>query len=214
MDVNVSPPSPPLKHYLGHVLVGKEPVILIPGITIKWGFLRKLGDKISMSGHPTYVVPKLGLNFTDISTSAQIVREIINENKLKNVIIVAHSKGGLIGKYLLVNFNQDNRIKKVIAIAAPFSGSPLAKMIPHRSFRELRTTSKIIADLNSQQGVNSRIISIIPTFDNHVWQEANSFLKGAKNIQVNVRGHHKVLFSKEVADKVLSCLTDSGSASE
>lgn len=193
----------PPKHYLGYTVKGKDPVILIPGITNKWGFLKKLGDKISLEGHPVYIVPKLGYNLVDIPTAAKIVEDLIDENNLKDVIIVAHSKGGLIGKYLLIN---DNRIKKLIAIATPFSGSHFARFFLHKSFRQLSPQNQIIVDLSARPEVNKKIVSIIPVFDNHVWHKSGSYLKGAKNIKVNIHGHHKILFSKEVASKVLDIL--------
>lgn len=196
----------PPKHYLGYVIEGKSPVILLPGIVNKWVFLKRLGDKISLIGHPIYIIPKLHYNLFDISTSANIVRELIDENNLQNVIIIAHSKGGLIGKYLLVHYNLDHRIKNLITIATPFSGSSLAKLVPHKAFKELRPESKIIKDLDSHSQVNHQIISISPIFDNHIPQEAGSFLRGAKNIQVSVHGHHKILFAKEVENEVLKLI--------
>lgn len=193
----------PPKHYLGHIVEGKAPVILIPGITNKWGFLKKLGDKISLEGHPVYIVLKLGYNLVDIPTAAKTVQEIIDENNLKDVIIVAHSKGGLIGEYLLTC---DKRIKELVAIATPFYGSHLAKFFRLKPFKELSPGSKIITDLNLNEEVNKKIISIIPVFDNHVWHKSGSYLKGAKNIKVQVPGHHKILFSDELSRKVLDLL--------
>ncbi len=188
-------------HYLSFTIEGKVPVILISGIGLRWGFLKNLGDKISLKGHPVYILPKLGNNLTDIPRSARIIKDLIKENKLKNVIIVAHSKGGLIAKYLLVNFNKDNAVKGVIAIATPFSGSSLAGLIKHRSFKELSPGSKLIQDLNLHTTINNRIISIYPSFDNHIPE--GSILANAENIKVNVKGHHKILFDKKAQEIVM-----------
>ncbi len=193
----------PPKHYLGHIVKGKAPVILIPGITNKWAFLKKLGDKISLEGHPVYIVPKLGHNLTDIPTSAKIVEDVIDKNHLNDVTIVAHSKGGLIAKYLLVH---DKRVNKLIAIATPFSGSHFARAFILKSFKELSPASKIITDLNMNEEINKRIISLIPVFDNHVWHKSGSYLKGAQNIKVDIHGHHKILFSEELSQKVLDLI--------
>lgn len=196
----------PPKHYLGYIVSGKNPVILLPGITNKWSFLKSIGDKISLLGHPVYIVPKLGYNLHDTATSAKIVDELIRENDLKNVVIVAHSKGGLIGKYLLIHHDGDRRIKNLIAIATPFSGSAMAHLVPHEAFDELEPDSELIADLDAHKSLNKKITSIIPVFDNHVWQEKGSFLEGARNIKVDVHGHHRLLFSKEVEKEVLASL--------
>ncbi|PCI30840.1 hypothetical protein COB52_00715 [Candidatus Kaiserbacteria bacterium] len=222
----------PPKHYLDFIRKGKAPVILIPGILGKWGFMKYLGDAISKQGHPVYIVPKLGYNIYNIPTSAKTlrsllvhiipkkghippkvsrgsdaIREIITKHGLSGAVLVAHSKGGLIGKYLLTHNNEDNRVLGMVSIATPFSGSAMAKLIPHDSFAELRTDSKIITDLENRQEVNRKIISIIPEYDNHIWAEQGSFLnKALENIKVPISGHHKVLFNKKVLETVLSSI--------
>lgn len=221
----------PPKHYLDYILPGKTAVILLPGFWEKWAIMKHLGDSISLHGHPVYIVPHLGHNISDIPTAAKLVktfvlqatpkqghntpniplaasviRQLIEKFEVKDVIVVAHSKGGLIGKYMLIHHNKDKRLKGVIAIATPFSGSRLARLIPHHSFRELAADSKIIQDLEANSSVNSDIVSIIPSYDNHVWSAKGSYLEGATNINVSIKGHHKVLFSKEVEDKVLESI--------
>lgn len=192
----------PPKHYLSYVKNGKIPVILIPGISNRWGFLKNLGDKISYSGHPLYVVNGLGLNRLDISYSAKIVKELIEKMHLNKAVIVAHSKGGLIGKYYLTHENKDKKIKGLIAIAAPFSGSKIARHLAKKYSKELSPQSETIQSLNQHAEVNSRIISIMPEFDNHVWHEKGSYLEGAINIKTKTKGHHKIVFDKGVQDKI------------
>lgn len=196
----------PPKHYLGYVVKDKTPIILIPGISNKWGFLKRLGDSVSHLGHPVYVVDKLGFNLLDIPTSTKLVREIVDQNNLKNAVIVGHSKGGLIGKYFLLHENTDNRIKGVIAIASPFSGSRIVHHLPGKSFKELAPESKIIKSMDSSSKMNSKIISVMPEFDNHVWSEKGSYLDGALNIRFAIKGHHKIIFDKAVIRKVIELI--------
>lgn len=197
----------PPKHYLGHLVAGKAPIILIPGILNKWGFMKRLGDKISLLGHPVYIVPELSYNLSSIPASAKILRALIERENLSDAILVAHSKGGLIGKYVLAHHNTDNRVLGMVAIATPFSGSAMVKLIPHDSFKELQEDSKIIKSLGQLGEVNKRIFSVIPEYDNHVWAERGSFLEGAaENIEVPVNGHHKMLFSEAVSQVVLQSI--------
>lgn len=206
----------PPSHYLGHVVSGKVPVILIPGILEKWSFMKKLGDAISLSGHPVYIVPDLSYNLHSIPLSAGILHSLIldviksgesaEKGQYPSVALVAHSKGGLIGKYLLSHFNADHHVAGMIAIATPFSGSAMAKLVPHNSFKELQADSNIIQDLQKHTHVNKDIVSIIPKFDNHVWSEKGSYLEGAENLEVPVYGHHAVLFSDLVIESVLNSL--------
>lgn len=193
----------PPKEYLDYVIKGKNPVILIPGNSNKWGFLKKLADTISGLGHPVYIPHKLELNLFDIPTSSKIVRNIIDENKLEKVILIGHSKGGLVGKYLLVHENKDNKVIRLIAIAAPFSGTNIVNHLPYKSFKELSPKSEIIKALDSNSKVNSKIVSIMPEFDNHVWSEKGSFLERALNIKVPIKGHHKIVFDKDAIKKIV-----------
>ena len=218
------------KHYLGYVVAGKAPIILIPGITTKWSFMKQLGDRISLAGHPVYIVPKLQYNIFDIPMSAQKVWDVVRDitlqekrtasdargasNKIQafietygitGAVLVAHSKGGLVGKYLLIHHNHDRRVKGLVAIATPFSGSRIAHLIPHHSFKELRVDSEIIRELNGHSAVNGQIVSIMPEFDNHVLE--GSYLDGAlDNIVVPIHGHHKILFDGNVQGMVLKSI--------
>lgn len=202
MHVYKNPP----KHYLDYVVKEKNPVVLIPGNSNKWGFYKRLSDAISHFGYPVYVVDKLWLNLFDIPTSAKIVREIIDKNNLKNVVLLGHSKGGVVGKYILIHENKDRKISRLIAIASPFSGSSIVDHLPYKSFRELSPKSKIIQETNSNKEMNSKIISIMPEFDNHVWSDKGSYLEGALNIKIPIKGHHKIVFDKNAIKKIIELI--------
>ncbi len=193
----------PPEHYLGYVLENKSPIILIPGFTSKAQFLKAIANPISLKGHPIYIVEKLGYNIKTIDHSAKLIRELIDEKNLRKVIIIAHSKGGLIAKHLLAFDNKDERVIKVIALATPFRGSYATEFIPGKAAKELHPESEMIKKLHSESSINQKIISIFGEFDNHVWPTENCKLVGAKNIQVNVWGHHKILFNKHVHNIIL-----------
>jgi len=202
----------PPRHYKDFVKEGKVPVILIPGVLAKWTFLKSLGDKISLEGHPVYVISDLKYNLFSIPESAKILKKVIDDIKkdnkeFQNACIVAHSKGGLIGKYFLIHFNDDKSISKMISLATPYSGSGMAKLLPLEPMKELQNDSLIIKDIKNNINVNHMITSIIPEYDNHVWAEEGSYLDGAKNIKVNIHGHHKIVFDKSVQEVVLNELS-------
>jgi triacylglycerol lipase len=197
----------PPKRYLNYIVKGKKPIIIIQGKSNKWGFLKKLSDTISKLGYPVYVVNKLGANRFDIPTSAKIVKEIIDKNNLKNVTLLGHSKGGIVGKYMLIHEDPDHRIDHLIAIAAPFSGSKIVYHFPrNKSLREFSPTSKIIQEISSNKKVDSKIISIMPEFDNHIWADKGSHLDGATNYKIATKGHHKIVFDKNTIKKIIELI--------
>lgn len=194
----------PPKHYLGHIKEDLGPIILIPGVFEKWQFLKAIADPISLLGHPIYVLEHLGYNTKSILEAAKLVQELIEERKLRNVTILAHSKGGLIGKYVLAFYNGNGAVKKLISIATPYKGSTLAKIFSARVFRELLPSSpETIQKLHVEKDVNKHIVSIYGVFDNHIWPQGGCYLEGAKNVQVNAHGHHHILFDKRVRDIVI-----------
>jgi pimeloyl-ACP methyl ester carboxylesterase len=192
----------PPHHYLGHVIDGKVPVVIIPGIFSQWGFMKKIADTISLLGHPVYIVPELGYNLHDIPHSSSLVSKVIQKENLKNVIFVAHSKGGLIGKYTLIHHNEENRIIGMVSVATPYSGSAMTKILPIEPVKELHNDSIIIKDIAGHTAVNKNIVSISPEYDHYVWAEEGSYLEGAKNIVINVHGHHAVMYDKRVIDSI------------
>lgn len=194
----------PPRHYLGHIVEHKAPVILIPGVYEKWHFLQTLADPVSHTGHPIYVLEHLGYNTEEVHRSAKLVRELIDEKNLRNVIILAHSKGGLIGKHLLAFDNKDGRIKKVVAIATPFAGSRFPRVTRWKNLREFHPEHETLKKLKKQSHINHRVVSIFGEYDNHVWPTESCRLEGAKNIQVHSHGHHAILFSKKVRDIVMT----------
>jgi triacylglycerol lipase len=193
----------PPEHYLGHIVAGKVPVVIIPGIYEKWQCMKPIADALSLEGHPVYVLPRLGDMLRAIPESAALVRELIDERHLTNSAIVAHSKGGLVGKYLLAFHNADGAVRRMIAIATPFGGSRIARLIPGAHYRELDPESPILQKLGVAGRVNDRITSIFGVFDNHVWPTESCHLEGAENIQVPVHGHHKILFDRHVREIVM-----------
>lgn len=187
----------PPKHYLSYVNEHKSPIILIPGIYEKWHFLQDIADPLSLAGHPVYVVKGLGYNVQSIPDSAALIRELIDEEQLTNVVLIAHSKGGLIGKHLLAFDNADRRVIKLIAIATPFAGSHIVQYVPHKPAKEIHPESEIIRRLQAEKSVNADIVSICGTSDGHLWPETSCHLEGAQNVKVSAHGHHQILAHPE-----------------
>lgn len=177
----------------------RRPVVLIAGVMEPWILLKPVADRLNAAGHPVHVVPDLAYNLGAIPEAAEMVYQAIVERDLWEVVVVAHSKGGLIGKYLLVNDDQ-RRIDQLIAIATPFAGSSLARLIPLRSIRSLRPGDATIRDLAVAQTVNAQITSIYPSFDPHV--PDGSHLHGAVNIELPAMGHFRILSDQQALEAV------------
>ncbi|MET3565628.1 MULTISPECIES: acetyltransferase and hydrolase with the alpha/beta hydrolase fold protein [Microbacteriaceae] len=183
----------------------RTPVVLIPGIFETWRFLRPLAQHIHASGHPVHVVTALEDNRMSVPEAAALVQRHLDEQDLTDVVIVAHSKGGLIAKYLMGMPDSGPRIRTTVAVATPFGGSSLARFIPISSVRALMPSSPGLVRLALNRAVNAQIISVWGWFDPHV--PAGSRLEGARNIELDVGGHFRILARPEllaIVDEVLS----------
>ncbi|MCU1476550.1 MAG: alpha/beta hydrolase [Subtercola sp.] len=173
-----------------------RPVLLLPGVFETWVNLRAVGDEVRRLGHPVHVVPGLGRNVVGIDASARRIEEYLARNDLVGVVIVAHSKGGLVGKYLMLRLDPEHRIDGMVAINAPFSGSQWGDYLPLPSLRALARDDLIVRFLGGPSEVNGRIVSVYSTFDQNV--RAGSRLAGARNVRLNVAGHSRILGSKKL----------------
>lgn len=167
-----------------------RPVVLLPGVYERWQFLRRVADALAADGHPIHVVPELGINDRPIPDSAARVLEFLARNELRGVALVAHSKGGLIGKAAMLE-DADGCIDRLVAVATPFAGSRMADLMLVPAMRAFRPGHPVIRRLAAERAVNARITSIYPAFDPHIPE--GSFLEGAANVRLDVLGHFRVL---------------------
>jgi len=179
----------------------KPTIVIIPGVYEKWFFMKPLVDYLKQNEYTVYFVDTLGYNRDAIPEAAARVKELIESNDLKNVIIVAHSKGGLIGKYFLTALNSDDRVRRLVTINTPFAGSIYASFFFNKSVRDFSPNSWIIKSLQQHKDINNKIVSIYGIFDPHI--PGGSHIDGAKNIQVPVIGHFRLLSDKLVQQAVL-----------
>lgn len=168
----------------------QRPVVIIPGVYEQWHYLRPVADALSARGHAIHTVPAMGRNNGPIPTAADQVARVILELDLTGVAIVAHSKGGLIGK-LAMSGAAGERIDRVVALATPFGGSTLARWMPNRALRAFLPSDPVIRSMVAQVGLNSRITSIFPRIDPHI--PGGSHLVGAHNVELDLVGHFGIL---------------------
>jgi hypothetical protein len=179
----------------------RRPVLMIPGVYEPWQFLRPLIDALHAAGHPVHVLPELGTNLKVLSEAATTVEEALAGRDLQDVVIVAHSKGGLIGKLVMVGEGSLPRVVRMVAICTPFAGSRYAQFMPIRALRDFSPTDPAGMSLRADESVNARIVSIFGPFDPHIPE--GSTLPGATNRVVGRGGHFQLLSDPEVHAIVL-----------
>ena len=180
----------------------KNPVVVIPGFHETFWFLKKLVVFFNFRGYPIHIISPF-ISTDTVFNLSMLVGDYIKNNNLNDVILLTHSKGGVISKHMICN-NPDinSRVSKVIAVATPFNGTLLG-YLHFDNAHELKPTNSVITQLQSNTSVNKKFISLYPLVDNHILPNNSSILQGAENIQIPVIGHTIILES----DKTLEVLS-------
>nr|WP_181243452.1 alpha/beta hydrolase [Glaciihabitans tibetensis] len=166
----------------------QAPVIILPGIYESWHFMLPLVEALHSAGHPVHVITELRHNRRPVAQGADAVVRYIRQHALSDVVIVAHSKGGLIGKQVMVT---EPAVQSMVAVCTPFSGSRYASFMFLPSLRAFRASDAGILALRAKEDVNSRIVSLYGRFDPHIPE--GSELPGARNIRIDTGGHFRIL---------------------
>lgn len=178
----------------------RQPVVVIPGVYEPWRFMLPLIRSIHALGHPVHVLDPLGFNRKPVPEAAMHLVDHLEREDLDNVIIVAHSKGGLVGKYAMTQGLAVRRIRAMLAVATPFGGSSYAQLLFMPSLRIFSPRDRTILALSRELDVNSRIVSLFGSFDPHI--PKGSFLAGAVNVQLETGGHFRVLQQPRIVEEL------------
>jgi alpha-beta hydrolase superfamily lysophospholipase len=176
-------------------------VVLVPGVYESWHFLRPLARRLHAAGHPVHVLPTLGYNRGPVEEAARVLADHLRVHDLRDVVVVAHSKGGLIAKLAMLRGDDEQRIRCLVAVGTPFVGSALARYVPLRAVRAFVPSNPLFAALAAEAAVDGRIVSAYSVWDPHI--PGGSELAGARNVVLRTPGHFRVL-----ADEGLARLVD------
>lgn len=166
------------------------PVVLLPGIYETWEFLGPVAGALARAGHPVHAVAGLGHNARPVPESADVVVEELERADLTGVVLVAHSKGGLIGKHVMLS-PAGGRVLGMVAVATPFAGSRWARYMLSRALRSFDPRDPVLLALAGELLVNERITAVYPAFDPHIPETGH--LVGARNVELPLSGHFRPL---------------------
>ncbi|WP_038470515.1 triacylglycerol lipase [Arthrobacter sp. PAMC 25486] len=194
-------------------------IVLLPGVYETWLFLEPAATRLNAQGFRVFPVPALGINRRSVPASAVVVRaelaRLATVHGISACILLAHSKGGLIGKHLMLDASlspghvekhdagpqipappADVEVLGLVAVATPFSGSSYARYSMSRTLRDFSPVDAVLLSLQEQTALNHQVVSIYPEFDPHI--PGGSALIGAKNIELPVSGHFRTLADETV----------------
>ncbi|PFG40391.1 hypothetical protein ATJ97_2919 [Georgenia soli] len=185
------------------------PALLLPGVYETWRFLEPLAAHLATAGHPVHVLSTLGINRRPVTDAAARAAEYLDEHDLTGVVLVAHSKGGLIGKTLMLA-DDGARVAGMVAVATPWAGSPYARLFPPGSaVRHFSPRDRQVLALARERAVNARIVAVAPSWDPHI--PGTGELAGARrNVRLAGAGHFRVLGDADLLAAVRSAVRELG----
>ncbi|MBA3777253.1 MAG: alpha/beta fold hydrolase [Betaproteobacteria bacterium] len=130
------------------------------------------------------------------------------------VVLVAHSMGGLISRAYLRRFG-GTYIRRLITIGTPHQGSKHAYLMGGRGLSEMRPGSAWLTDLNREGESTTDGVSVVSLWswhDSMVTPQTSSLLEGAENIALTGIGHNALLNDPEVFARVAAEIERAGGA--
>lgn len=172
-------------------LEGAPICIGIPGIVETSEHLHIAGHALHSAGWDVHFVPSLDHLNGPIPLFARRLEKYLVDQNLQDVVLFAHSKGGLIGKTVMTG-PQGWRIRAMVTLGTPYAGSPLANYAPKLlRVADMRTDALSLRTQYEDTSVNPRITSIQAQWDQQV--PTGSWLPGARVVTANVYGHNNLI---------------------
>ena len=193
---------------------GGAPILLVHGYLCNRGVWVTLRRRLTMAGlGPVYTITLEPL-FAGIDglagKLAARIEAICKETGSPQVMIVAHSMGGMVARAYRVQSGAQNRIAGLATLGTPHHGSHLARWAIGKNARQLRAHSEWIKTLEDLEAVaaSGRVptLSIYSLNDDLVYPPESAVLAWAENVPVAGVGHMGLVFSEPVAKRIIKHL--------
>lgn len=200
------------------LFAGSTPVLLLHGYGCNSGFwhpLRKHLRAARISHHAIDLEPVLGAIDGYVPQVVQAIEVLCKGSAAAQVIIVAHSMGGLVAR-ATIRKHGGERIAKLITIGTPHAGTGLARSGIGANAREMArdadgVSSDWLSALNAATVLSPPpLVSIYSRHDNIIAPPSSSHVAGARNIILDGIGHVAMGFHTVVATHVINEILATG----
>ena len=181
----------------------RQTAIIIPGFFTGDLFFFKL-KKFLESNNFHVIIDNNSLHIHDVKTRAQKLKELIENNKINNPIVIGISAGGLVAYDYFVNYGGKDNIHKLFLVGVPFQGTISAYLVSFtKTGRNMLPGSKYLKYIHtSTEKFDNKVISINAKYDEIV---PSAGLIGSRIETIDIFGHaHLCAFNKEVYNLVLN----------
>ena len=142
------------------------------------------------------------------SQTAQKVDALLKKYGVSQIDIIAHSMGGIVGRYFVQMLGGDGLIRNLITLGTPHQGTVLSRYSLLPPVKELIPNSLTLKKLNRCAAPQvTQGLAISGNLDIVVRPSAAAHWKGVRNIHLKNVGHAGLLFSRRVFQLVFSRLS-------
>ena len=181
------------------------PVLLVHGYVCNRGFLLPLRRYLDDHGVRAYS-HNLEPVYADIDSYAdglaQRIEEICGATGADQLVILAHSMGGLVARAYLRQHGA-RRVAKLITLGTPHHGTVTARLAAGKNGKQMVPGNAWLEQLNAAPP-SVPTVSVFSHQDNIVAPQDSSVLAGAKNVSVSGMGHISMPFSRRVREIALA----------
>ncbi|MEU9603128.1 alpha/beta fold hydrolase [Streptomyces sp. NPDC048057] len=198
------------------VATGPRPVIMLHGFVDNRSVFVLLRRFLSRHGWSHLECLNYSPLTCDIRAAADLlgrhVEEIAARTGRDDVDIVGHSLGGLIARYYVQRLGGDRRVRTLVTLGTPHSGTTVAALASaHPIVRQMRPDSPVIAELGEPTpGCRTRFVSVWSELDQLMAPVETARLDHpdlvVENVRVSGIGHLALLVHPAVAACVRQAL--------
>ncbi|GAB4167662.1 MAG: alpha/beta fold hydrolase [Rhodocyclaceae bacterium] len=187
----------------------RPPVVAVHGYLCNrgsWWWLRRRLERAGFCVASLNLEPPFGSIDEDVEQLHRRIEQVCAESGAAQVAILGHSMGGLVARGYLARHG-GARVACVITLGSPHHGSELAAAGLGRNAAQMHPGSAWLAATDAlplPRGI--AVSAIYSAHDNFVVPQAAQRLDGAENITLSGLGHLQLLFSGEVAARVIERL--------
>lgn len=188
------------------------PVLLIHGYGANSGYWHHSSKLLARAGisHQAIELEPLLASIDDYAALIhQAVEVLCEESGAEQVIILAHSMGGLAARAYLKEHGS-KRLAKLITLGTPHFGSTLANFAMGVNATQMQRTAPAWLNALAQTetpALRERFVSIYSRHDNIVAPQESARLPGARNIEFDLIGHVALGFDARILERVMQEIT-------
>jgi hypothetical protein len=183
-----------------------RPVLLLHGVLCNAGVWHPFRRYLASRGiGPVYALsygPPLGSIEDFADQMATEIDAILAETGARDVIVVAHSMGGLVARAYLRK-SGGAKVRRLITVGTPHAGSVHAYLFPGVSLSQMRPGNRWLGELAPPPpGAAPPIVSLWSWHDSMVAPQTSSRIDFGENVELVGIGHNALLTDPAVAASV------------